>query len=67
MHERKTVTKVQVVGMLGSQIGKAFAGQKWDHVHATKCTHVGPTINSGSAGEQISTAGSPNTLRDGAS
>ena len=60
-NESDASRKMKVPGELGTQIGKVFAGQKRDHVHAKKWTHVHPTDESHSAGEQISTAGRPTT------
>ena len=65
--ETDVLCRMKVAGELGPQIGKSFAGQKRDHVHAKKWTHVHPTVESHSAGEQISTARRPTTIRDGAS
>ena len=55
------------VGEMAFQIGKAFADLKWTHVHAKKRDHVHAKDDAHSAGEQISTAGRPTAVRDGAS
>ena len=45
------ISKMKAAGEIGPQIGKAFAGHKWTHVHPTKRPHVHHTGESNSAVE----------------